>query len=205
MNNRFALLLKMFLIKFKGKNPIYELFMKDKKILDLACGLGELLKMNKELIYGVDLNETLVSSLQKDGCLVSLSSVTKIPFENNFFDVVNCSNIIEHLNPEDAQKMFLEMKRVLRPGGYIFLKTPMPKTIWNSFGHLKPYPPKAIRKLFRSVSLEKFDSIEGLNIENVIYFGSNASNSIVFIISSLIANISPCLRGSYLMKIKKQK
>lgn len=203
MNNRFELLLRMFFIRLSGKKPVYELFIKGKKTLDVACGSGDLLKMNKELIYGIDLNKTMVTSLQNENCLVSFASVIDIPFEDDFFDVINCSNIIEHLNPKDAYKMFLEMKRVLKSGGNIIFKTPMPKTIWNSFGHIRPYTPQSIKKLFRDVSLEEFDSIKGLKIENVVYFGSCGSNKITFLLSSFMANIIPYLRGSYLMKIKK--
>ncbi len=189
----------------RKKNPIQEIFLKEKTVLDIGCGEGKILENNTSSAYGIDTNVTMVRELQKRGLKVKEGSATAIPYEDSFFDVVHCSNIIEHLFPDDAQKMFREMKRVLKPGGNIVLITPMPKTIWHTFGHIKPYPPMAIRKLFRKVSLESFDSIQGLRIESIFYYGIWSRNKILFFLSSLIAQVTPFLRGSYLMVIKKNE
>lgn len=202
---RFVLLAKLFKAKIAGGDPIFNVFMKDKKVLDVACGEGNLLKMNPKMICGIDINTTLLKKLQSEGLQVKHSDVTKIDFNSGSFDVVHCSNIIEHLNPLDAHKMFQEMSRVLVSGGKILLITPMPKTVWNTFGHIKPYPPQAIKKLFRKVSLESFDSVHGLEIENIFYFGSWGANKLTFLYSSILANLTPLYRGSYFMVIKKNE
>ena len=189
----------------RKKNSIFEIFIKGKKVLDIGCGEGNLLKKDRDNIYGVDINKTIVEKLQKEGLKVKFGDVSDLPFEDNFFDVINCSNVIEHLFSAEAYKMFLEMERVLKKNGIIILVTPMPKTIWNTFGHIKPYPPASIRKLFREISLESFDSIPNFKIENIVYFGSWGKNKTIFTLSSLIANISCILRGSYLMVIKKNE
>ncbi len=189
----------------RASDPIFALFMKGKKVLDIGCGEGRLLRRNPALVYGIDINKKMVEQLMKENLLVKEGNVTGIPYADNFFDVVHCSNIIEHLNPVEAQKMFLEIKRVLKSGGMAIIITPMPKTVWNTFGHIKPYPPAAIKKLFRQVSLESFDSITGLEIKNIFYYGTWASNKITFILSTLIAQLTPFLRGSYLMVIEKNE
>lgn len=198
-----GLILKMMKFWAQKKNPLFEIFMKGRKVLDIGCGEGNLLKKDRDNIYGIDINKTLIEKLQLEGLLVKYGDATKIPFEDNFFDVVHCSNVIEHLLPSEAHKMFLEMQRVLKSNGKIILITPMPKTVWNTFGHIKPYPPMAIKKLFRKVSLEYFDSVKGLEIENVFYFGSWGLNKLTFLYSSILANLTPLLRGSYFMVIKK--
>lgn len=203
--NNFTFLLTLLSHWIRGKNPIQEMFLKGRTILDIGCGEGKILQTNGARAYGIDINSAMVARLQKDGFHVKEGSATDIPYESNFFDVVHCSNIIEHLMPEDAQKMFREMYRVLKPGGNIILITPMPKTVWNTFGHVKPYPPMAIRKLFREVSLEAFDSVKGLRITNVFYYGTWSAHKILFLISSLVAQITPLLRGSYLMIIQKDE
>ena len=200
----FALKLEYFPRENASTGPIFSVFMKGKKVLDVACGEGKLLKMNPEMIYGVDINTTILKKLQNEGLYAKHSDVTKLDFGDRSFDVVHCSNIIEHLNPLDAQKMFQEMLRVLVPEGKILLTTPMPKTVWNTFGHIKPYPPQAIKKLFRKVSLESFDSVEGLEIENIFYFGSWGLNKLTVLYSSILANLTPFHRGSYFMVIKKK-
>lgn len=199
------LLIKLFLERLRAKDPLFEIFMKEKRVLDVACGEGKLLKKNPKMISGVDINKTLLGKMQSEGLSVKYSAVTNIDFGDASFEVIHCSNIIEHLNPTDAHKMFQEMSRLLIPGGKILLITPMPKTVWNTFGHIKPYPPQAIRKLFREVSLESFDSVRGLEIENIIYFGDWGFNKATFLFSSILANITPLCRGSYLMVIKKNE
>lgn len=175
-----GLILKMMKFWVQKKNPLFEIFIKGKKVLDIGCGEGNLLRKDRNNIYGIDINKTLIEKLQSEGLLVKYGDATKIPFEDYYFDVVHCRDVIEHLFPEEARKMFLEMKRVLKKNGIIILMTPMPKIIWNTFGHIKPYPPSAIKKLFRETSRESFDSVLGLSIKNIV-----------------------CLRGSYLMIIQK--
>lgn len=201
---RIVLLIQLAIARTRAVDPVFSVFMQNKKVLDVACGEGKLLLMNPALVFGIDINTTLVNRLKSEGLNVKFSSVTNIEFTNSAFEVVHCSNIIEHLNPSDAHKMFQEMSRVLVPGGKILLITPMPSTIWNTFGHVKPYPPQAINKLFRKVSLEAFDSVDDLAIQNYFYFGRWGANKITFIISSVVANISPFLRGSYFMIIEKK-
>lgn len=201
--SKILFIFQLFSFWIKGKDPIFELFMKDKKVLDLGCGEGKLLQKNPNLIYGIDINMTTVEALKKKKLNVERGSVTEIPHEANSFDVVHCSNIIEHLTPVEAQKMFLEIKRVLKKNGIVIIITPMPKTIWNTFGHIKPYPPTSIRKLLRRVSLESFDSVAGLEIQNIFYYGTWARCKFTFVLSTIISNIFPSTGGSYLMAIKK--
>ncbi|MDD4332938.1 MAG: class I SAM-dependent methyltransferase [Patescibacteria group bacterium] len=202
MNNQISIF-SLFKFWFFKKDPIFECLMKEKKVLDMGCGEGNLLRKDSRLIYGLDINKTLVEKMQAEGLQIKLGSVTAIPYEDQSFDIAHCRNIIEHLDPQDAYQMFLEMKRVLKSGGLIILHTPMVKTVWNTFGHIKPYPPMAIKKLFRQISLESFDSVSGLKIEKIIYYGCWGGNKFSFLISTLLAQFIPYFRGAYLMIIKK--
>ena len=202
--NKFIFFTALFRYWIQKKNPVYEMLMKEKVVLDIACGEGELLQKNPEKIHGIDINPTMVSKLQKLGLQVKEGNVVELPYQDDFFEVVHCSNIIEHLAPADAYRMFQEMFRVLKPGGKIILVTPMPKTIWYSFGHVKPYPPQSIKKLFRAVSMEAFDSIQGLGVGDTFYYGRSIANKFTFLISTIFANLAPeTFAGSYLMVISK--
>lgn len=48
--------------------------------------------------------------------------ITNIRFEDNTFDVVWCSHVLEHV---DDTKALFEIKRILKPGGYAVLQVPI--------------------------------------------------------------------------------
>lgn len=85
-----------------------------------------------------------------DGC--------NIPFENDFFDVVYSSNVLEHVT--DFKKLNEEMHRVLRPEGLAIHCVPSATwRIWTSISH----PLYVIKWLFNLVST-KFKSNGTYNI-----------------------------------------
>ena len=51
--------------------------------------------------------------------------ITNIQFEENSFDVIYCSHVLEHV-PNDLQAM-KEFHRVLKPGGWAMLEVPLDK------------------------------------------------------------------------------
>ncbi len=97
-------------------------------VLDAGCGNGNyLIDENRRSIswaVGVDADER---SFEKNICLDELivSDLENLPFEKNTFDSVTSLWVLEHLqNPE---KVFREIKRVLKPGGIFFFATPNKK------------------------------------------------------------------------------
>jgi len=202
MDNMFFVT-RLFYFWLRKRNFIFEIYLKGKVVLDVGCGDGEILQKDPQNFYGIDINPVTVGRCLAKGLNVKEANVTRIPFEDDFFDAVHCRNVIEHLEPEKARQMMAEMKRVLKTSGVIILMTPMPKTVWNSFGHIKPYPPAAIKKLFREISLESFDSLSGLKVERVFYHGIWLFNSFTFLLSTLLAVFLISFRASYFMIIKK--
>jgi len=47
-----------------------------------------------------------------------------LPFEDNTFDGVLLSHVIEHMDCQDGLKLFREIRRVLKPGGCFMVSTP---------------------------------------------------------------------------------
>ncbi len=55
-----------------------------------------------------------------------------IPFEDSHFDLVMLDNVLEHVG--DREKSLREVRRVLKPGGLLYLVTPKPLSLyalWN--------------------------------------------------------------------------
>lgn len=106
-------------------------YVKDKKVLDIACGVGYgsyLLKtegMAKQVV-GADIDEDTVSYANdkygRKGLTFQLGDAQDMPFADSSFDVVVSFETIEHL--EDQQAYLLEVCRVLKPGGVFLVSTP---------------------------------------------------------------------------------
>jgi SAM-dependent methyltransferase len=52
----------------------------------------------------------------------------KLPFENNYFDMVIAAAVLEHVEEKELSNVLLEIRRVLKPGGY-FLISRLPRKL----------------------------------------------------------------------------
>src|SRR6185503_3215831 len=95
-----------------------------KKALEVGCGGGilseEIARMGFETT-GIDPAQAAINVANEHGRENSLQITYKvgcgesIPFNDNYFDVVFCCDVLEHL--EDFKKVVAEISRVLKPGG----------------------------------------------------------------------------------------
>lgn len=87
------------------------------KVLDFGCGKGGLVKQLRGRgldAHGVDLIATWDSGMI--GACHEFLAGYRIPFDDNEFDLVVSTSVMEHvLNKQEA---FLEIHRVLKPGGH---------------------------------------------------------------------------------------
>jgi len=98
----------------------------DYSVLDYGAGRGNVVQMNfrgtVSLVCGVDPDEGVLGNPYLDeGKVLDLSSGL-IPYPDGSFDVVFSDNVMEHV--QDPEKVLLEIKRVLKPGGVFLAKTP---------------------------------------------------------------------------------
>jgi GT2 family glycosyltransferase/2-polyprenyl-3-methyl-5-hydroxy-6-metoxy-1,4-benzoquinol methylase len=145
-------------------------FVKDKVILDIACGEGYgsyLLAQYAKHVVGVDINvETInhaISSYSRENLEFKVGSLSHIPFQDEaIFDGIVSFESIEHVSEEEQIAFMKEVKRVLKPGGFLLISTPNKLTYsdlpvsQNEF-HVKEFYPDEFRAFlethFRNVVL----------------------------------------------------
>ena len=100
--------------------------------LDVGCGVGFVLNYlagpNFDLnVFGVDVSDLAVQQARVrmqqtpgDPKQVSVLDNQKLPFEDHFFSLVTCFDVLEHLDEQDIDSTISEILRTLCPGG-VFL------------------------------------------------------------------------------------
>jgi SAM-dependent methyltransferase len=92
----------------------------------------------------------------------------RIPFPDDFFDLVVASHVIEHVT--DPLVLFQELVRVCKPGGLLYLEAPSDRaalcrsdgcveshnfySFWDDPTHKRPWPPAALYRLALSYGCE---------------------------------------------------
>jgi SAM-dependent methyltransferase len=108
------------------------------RVLDFGCGTGHLLK---ELLgrgldcFGADSSDEAVARVNKDfsafsnwhGAERTDHFATRHP--NHFFDLIVCLETLEHLPPDSTAELFRELRRILKPGGKLFLTVPFAENL----------------------------------------------------------------------------
>lgn len=147
-----------------------------KHILDVGCGTSKILAAMPQAI-GLDiLFKKLRFNLALGNVLVN-GDIRALCFKDESFDVVICSQVIEHIKKEEG--IFRELKRVLKKSGVLILGTPdyarfswfviewlYKRIIPGGYGdeHISPYRRKELVELMNNL---------GFRLESCKYvFGS---------------------------------
>lgn len=86
------------------------------RILDVGCGWDKLVPG----AIGIDTERI-------PGLYVA--SANHLPFQDNSFDHVVMLEVIEHV--DDPAEVIMDVKRVLKPGGELFISTPNNTVVWR--------------------------------------------------------------------------
>ena len=93
------------------------------KILDVGCfpyHMGAALEMMGAEVWGIASRHEPIKN--KRIAILNIET-DRFPYKNNFFDLVLCSEVVEHL-PHSPVPAIREMYRVTKPGGHILITTP---------------------------------------------------------------------------------
>lgn len=120
---------------------LYSLIEEDKKVLDVGCATGELLKNLKEkkscYTVGIEVDEEMAKEAQEKCDQLILGDIEMLnepPFSANFFDIIILGDVLEHMRRPD--EVLRKLKDYLRENGYIFVSIPNVAFISVRFGLL---------------------------------------------------------------------
>jgi ubiquinone/menaquinone biosynthesis C-methylase UbiE len=108
--------------------------------LDVGCGSGNIIKKaitDKNInLYGMDVVDKSVKNAISNGInCIKNSATDKYPYESDKFDLVTCTDVLEHLHPAHVNTALEEIYRVLKEGG-IALLAPATKNDKTGYFHL---------------------------------------------------------------------
>lgn len=101
------------------------------RVLDGGCGVGQNVKRLEELgynAYGIDFCEDAIRVAKEKypGLNAYYGSVELTNFQDNFFDAYWSLGVIEHIQfGNKSRRILLEMIRIIKPGGYLFISFPV--------------------------------------------------------------------------------
>ena len=121
-------------VEGRVKRFVTNYHLEGRRILDVGAGRGYLQDVVDNYV-GLDISPTAQRYFHKP---FVLASATAMPFHDNEFDAAWSIWVLEHVpNPESALR---EMRRVIKPGGYLLLWPAWFCTSWAADGYeVRPY------------------------------------------------------------------
>jgi 2-polyprenyl-3-methyl-5-hydroxy-6-metoxy-1,4-benzoquinol methylase len=103
------------------------------KLLDVGCALGDCLMEAKKLGWedpkGLEVSKYAYEYAKERGLDVKNGVLNKDTYKSNTFDVITYQDVIEHV--EEPIKELKKARKILKPGGVIFLVTPDVGGLWK--------------------------------------------------------------------------
>lgn len=139
-----------------------------KRFLDAGCGTGlfsQAATARGAEVTAMDVGPNLLARVKaKCRCETAVGDVLALPFADACFDIVLCTEVIEH-TPQPGTAID-ELARVLRPGGTLVLTTP--NRVWHPLirlaNALKIRPYEGLENWVRWRELRSWIAASGLEI-----------------------------------------
>lgn len=146
--------------RHRALNTLIRSYIVGKKILDLGCGSGVLLKFLLENGYdavGFDSSKAQCKLAQNRLRKSNLNpkAVRNIPLEKtnkweDYFDSVICIDVLEHM--KNDSKSAKDLIKMIKPGGRLIAVVPALPRLWSKrdekYGHYRRYTKEILKSLF---------------------------------------------------------
>ena len=163
-------------------------------ILNVGCGPGRSSEYlsNFGKVTSIEYDEFCCEfACQKTGLEIINGSITELPFQNDFFDLVCAFDVVEHV--EDDQLAVSELKRVTKKGALVLITVPAFMSLWSHHDvinhHFRRYKLQQVTQLFEKVNDGQRVFVTYFNfflfpliysirkVSNVLKLGKNRSGS----------------------------
>lgn len=124
------------------------------RILDFGCAAGPQIRRLREFaeagdVWGVDISAAHVTWCMRylPTCFhfAVTSATPHLPFEDRHFDLIYCGSVLSHLS-DMADAWLLELSRVLRPGGRLYVTL---NTKQSMYAYLRHWPGVEFSRMVR--------------------------------------------------------
>jgi 2-polyprenyl-3-methyl-5-hydroxy-6-metoxy-1,4-benzoquinol methylase len=153
------------------------------RMLDVGCASGHFFE--QALKRGWDAQGTDISNWAKEAALsrgihnLYVGRLVDLHFPDHHFDVVHAAQVLEHMT--NLREELAEMRRILRPGGLLYVDVPNYRTLPILMGrddfllnmppqHIIYFTPRTLRTVMESAGFKdiQITSSSGLKWENLI-------------------------------------
>lgn len=140
------------------------------KVLNIGVGNGWLESRcvgQKWETYSLDPSDVAVGRVNRIGSVGALGHIEAMPYADKFFDVVFCSEVLEHLSNEQLSLGLKEVNRVLVKGGCLVGTVPFNEQlidnqvvcpdcgkVFHRWGHLQSFGKAKLRASFEASNFE---------------------------------------------------
>lgn len=105
-----------------------------KDLVDIGCGGGALVRElagSAARVIGVEISEEQLAPAlaSDDGCGASylVGTAQQLPLDDQSMDVAVFMRTLHHISPPEMTRALSEARRVLRPGGAVYVAEPLPE------------------------------------------------------------------------------
>lgn len=151
--------------------------LRGKAVLDLGCGSGETLiplAHRGAILIGIDISPDLIAIAERRLSDAGLSATIRVgsayetELPDDSVDLIFCMSLIHHL---DIARVREEMRRILRPGGFVILKEPV--RVSKTYGFLRSILPahEDISEAEHPLTKEELRTVqEGFMVDGLRFF-----------------------------------